>query len=1373
MTTRIAGLKPLRRLAVAADLICVAKTLARVLRECSVPRASFVVAVFGLLVSGMVATAQVAVPVGAGSYASFVPAFDQQADEYYALGAQQIIDLYPNLYLDPSLAGRPLPSNKWWTDVLIGDRSGNYNATNNPPRAVSQDAYGGQLWAYPSMVAANSAGFNLYFPNAWNTGTPPQGGFNTGTALAITAPIPLSAGSNDILIADFDGTNYSSGWVTTGTAFGTGPTLGGQGPGQSVVSGFLGVACVNTFANGVHGDSPQGTLTSTTFTIQKHYIQLLVGGGNYPTNAAVQLIISNNIVAYATGQNSDTLTWNTWDVSAYQGQTAQIKIIDLTGGGWGHVLCSWIVATDDGSDPSVRYVGKSIVTGWSDWGFSFKLPDNTTGNTNVQITMTRGVPFVWTAYNGVNPSINIGTSTIYGTNNNTITLVSGNNFTNTAFSFDYQGRSFGIFAPDNTAFTFSGTTVTARLSGTNNYLVYGLLPNHTNLNEFAQYAYAEVTNTRMDWTYDRANGLVDSTWTLTTTPLKNGQTNTLQGWLPHHYRTTQNNLVFKPYTYLTPRGVMKVAAGNRFQINFPFHGIAPMLPAPQTNGLAHDYVRSRMQTYVQNFANAGHPGGDETYGAGKDLGVTAQYMTFAHQMGLTSSEAQMKGAIEGTLQDWYTYTPGEAHHFFAKYTNWPALVGFDASFGSQGFNDNHFHYGYYMVATALVGLSDPSWISQYGLMAQQVAKEYANWDRSDANFPFFRTFDIWEGHSWAGGTSGGGGENQESSSEAMNSWVGIFLMGNAMNDDAMTAAGAMGYAMESTAVNEYWQDMYYTNFPTSYGKSMNGILHADALQFGTFFDGEPAWVYGIQMVPQNHWNNYLVRNKAHGFYQYTNLWNDRLLNLHSYPMWSNSVAYNSGTWVQYTNCVWSAVSNLTAGMPAPNQSGAPWTLQRNMTSSTASVLGGYLGNYILGWELLFNPDDVAAQFDASYATNGPISGNGTYSGVIYYLTHALRGLGDQDTNYYTSIPTSQVYYNPLTGVRTALIYNPAATPQTATVYSNGIPVNTISAASGTLTVHASPLPGTFEPVLARNTQISWPTTVGNNYQVQWTTPPTNGGSTWNNLSSVTAGDGATNAMFDSLGAGGARAYRVLEYTTYVATNVANGGFEIGGTGSSGATNWTSSGSEPPYRVNTNSHSGTWSMMLANTNKATGGIQFQQDERTAGATAIVPGLTYTFSFWAQQILNGAGYVQNYTVTWLTNNTTIAPAAVSANFTGGSGFWNQIMVAGLVAPANANGARINFNCTTGAGAGWAGESLIDDVFLSTSAPGSTNTLPVTVQSGWQVSWPSANYVTYGLRRAAALNAWTDYGSNFAGTGGTISIFDPAGTNQFQFYQVYAQP
>ena len=553
--------------------------------------------------------------------------------------------------------------------------------------------------------------------------------------------------------------------------------------------------------------------------------------------------------------------------------------MDLTSGGWGFVLCSWIVASDNGSNPADRYTStfspvQSVVTDWSDWGVQFALPD--TLNRRMDITLARGVPLVWTTCSGVNPTINIGASPLYDTNGAAITLTNGGSFVATAFSLDYQGRSFGVFVPDNTTFSVGSGSVTAQLAGTNNYLVYGVLPARANLNEFASYAYARFTGTAFNWTYDRTNGQIDTAWSVIANPLKGSQTNTLQGWLPHHYRMPQNSLAFKPYTYLTPRGVMRVAAGNQFELDYSFRGLAPVLPAPQTNGLPNDYVASRMPNYLVNFA-AGNPYNvGDSYGAGKEMGISAQYLSFARQMGMTNQAAQLAAGLRGILTNWYTYTPGETGYFFAQYADWRALIGFPPGYGSEAFNDNHFHYGYFMVATALLGMEDTNFLSQFGPMAKLVAKEYANWDRSDTNIPFLRTFDIWEGHSWAGGFSTGGGENQESSSEAMNSWVGLFLAGNMLGDDAMTAAGAMGYAIESAAVNEYWQDMYRSNLPTSYGKGTVGVLWSGALAYGTYFSGDPAWIYGIQWVPANHWNNYLARDTAFANWQLTNLWAERI-----------------------------------------------------------------------------------------------------------------------------------------------------------------------------------------------------------------------------------------------------------------------------------------------------------------------------------------------------------------------------------------------------------------------------------------------------------------------------------------------------------------
>lgn len=1276
--------------------------------------------------------AQTIVPVGAGGYANGIPAADQFLGGYYSMTAQQVVNDYTNLHMAGSVTNRPVPSNRWWTDTLVADRS--YQPANGGPRILQQDPYGGQLWAYPYMLAPNSAGFDLYFPNSWTARSNPNfpsGSFDTGPALPVTGAIPLGVGSNDILIADFDETNYPSGWVLTGTAFGTGPIPGGTWPGESpTVQGFLGSACINTYRG---ANTPQGTLTSPSFTIQKKYIQLLVGGGSDTNNDAVWLVIGTNVIYSAAGQQSGTLTWNTWDVSAYLGQTAKIEVVDTTSASWGVVLCSWIVATDDGSNPAARYSGsfspvQSVVTDWSDWGFQFALPD--TQGRRIDLTLARGVPFVWTTWTAVNPVINFGGGPLYDTNGNTIVFDGGTNFTTTAFSFDDQGRTFGVFAPSNTTFVVSGSTATAQFAGTNTFLVFGALPSDTNLNEFAGYAYARVTGTRYDWTYDHTNGQVDTTWTLTTSPLQGTQTNTLEGWLPHHYRTTSNNLAFEPYTYLTPRGVMQVAAGTQFQIDYNFHGMAPVLPAPHINNLTNDYVASRMTNYVLNFA-AIHPQNiADTYYGGKDMAITAQYITFARQLGMTNQVAQMLANLRGELTNWFSYSPGKTNFMFARYNNWGALIGFPADFGSEAFNDNHFHYGYFALTSALLGTEDTNFLAQFGPMATLVTKEYANWDRTDTNFPLFRTFDIWEGHSWAGGFSSGGGENQESSSEAMNSWVGLFMLGNMLGNDAMTAAGAMGYSTESAAVNEYWQDIYQTNLPASYGKGGVGILGSGGVSYATYFDGDPAWVYAIQWVPENHWNNYLARNPVYANWQLTNLWNERVI--------ASEYGINGFTLADANNVV---------------------------------VQGGYLGNYILGFQLLFDANDVAAVMDAAYATNAGIATDPTYSGVTYYLTHSLRGLGEPDPDYYTGLPTSQVYFNPGTGVRTAVIYNPAPTNQTVSLYDHGTFVASYQApAHALLTV----TPGyTNYPVMNIHTgaNINWPTVNGNTYEPQ--SSPNN--STWTNLAGILTGDGTTNSLFVTGPAALNQSYRVVEVTAPLASGnsiVSNGGFElVSGTNALG---WTVGGNQLPELTTVAAHTGLYAMDLAvtNTSNTPNSTSLSQTLTNGSVTA---GQNFNFTFWAMQISSGVSYVQNYRLSWLNSSGGTVGTVGWNGFSGTYGSWNQITATNLVVPAGTVNAQIQISGTTGAVQSGYGEVLVDDVVLATNTPPQTNIIATVVQPAVQIGWSSTAGKNYDVSWTPNLagNTWSNLATSVPGNGTTNIVSDVISSNQVRFYRVVQLP
>src|SRR5262245_47420490 len=109
--------------------------------------------------------------------------------------------------------------------------------------------------------------------------------------LFVASPV-VAADRPDILVADFEGDTYGDGWKTTGTAFGTGPARGTL-PNQMPVTGFLGKGLVNSYLG---GDDSTGTLTSPAFTIERQYINFLVGGGKYPGKTCVNLLVGGKVV---------------------------------------------------------------------------------------------------------------------------------------------------------------------------------------------------------------------------------------------------------------------------------------------------------------------------------------------------------------------------------------------------------------------------------------------------------------------------------------------------------------------------------------------------------------------------------------------------------------------------------------------------------------------------------------------------------------------------------------------------------------------------------------------------------------------------------------------------------------------------------------------------------------------------------------------------------------------------------------------------------------------------------------------------------------------------------------------------------------------
>ena len=91
---------------------------------------------------------------------------------------------------------------------------------------------------------------------------------------------------------------------------------------------------------------------------------------------------------------------------------------------------------------------------------------------------------------------------------------------------------------------------------------------------------------------------------------------------------------------------------------------------------------------------------------------------------------------------------------------------------SATFADHHYHYGYFLRAAAAIGRYDPAWLKTHLPIFNSLLLDVAAFDNGASGFPQLRNFNPYYGHNWADGAAYGG-NNQESTSEAINFSVGM------------------------------------------------------------------------------------------------------------------------------------------------------------------------------------------------------------------------------------------------------------------------------------------------------------------------------------------------------------------------------------------------------------------------------------------------------------------------------------------------------------------------------------------------------------------------------------------------------------------------
>jgi len=451
---------------------------------------------------------------------------------------------------------------------------------------------------------------------------------------------------------------------------------------------------------------------------------------------------------------------------------------------------------------------------------------------------------------------------------------------------------YGLYFPENTKIvriSQSPPVISVKFSGSEKFMSIGLLPTKEDLSFYYNYAYSFVNNTEVSWSYNEKTNDVITNFQVYTLSKRFNQQKTLLALFPHQWKNIDSGNVISNKEYSTLRGKMKVVEGNSFSTKNKFFGILPFLP----NVLNQDQVQHIIQllnSEKDTLLEGPSDDDDNTYSTAKRCAKVADMICVADRLGDTSTRDYLITRLKNLLSNWFTYTEGEKEFFFCYNKNWGGLIGYNPAFGSENFTDQHFHYGYIIYASAILGLYDKSFVNDYGGMVELLIRNCASPYRNDPLFPFLRNMDPYEGHSWSNGFAKGvDGNDQESTSEAMNFWTSVILWSLVTGNTTYRDLGVWGYTTEYSAIKEYWFDIDKDIYPT-YNRCLSSIVYGGKVTHSTYFSAEPECIHGIQFIPVHGGSFYLAYNQDYAIINY----NEMISENNNQP--ENEVGWHSIIW---------------------------------------------------------------------------------------------------------------------------------------------------------------------------------------------------------------------------------------------------------------------------------------------------------------------------------------------------------------------------------------------------------------------------------------------------------------------------------------------
>ncbi|MFQ9516084.1 MAG: discoidin domain-containing protein [Eubacterium sp.] len=560
---------------------------------------------------------------------------------------------------------------------------------------------------------------------------------------------------------------------------------------------------------------------------------------------------------------------------------------------------------------SVTGAASAKLDGYGDWSTNVSFSDDDT--VKMKNTLVKGSPFVYTTFS--NPdTVELNVNNLikfFDKNGNKIITEDGKTTTIDHFAVETQNESeapgdgnkkqyhyYGVYMPEGSSVTKVGNKLKIKLGSNQNYMVVGalcveepiaLLSKETvsnpeslkdgdalqQLEYMYKHAYSYVTDTEVTYNYDEAKGTCTTNYKTTVSQKRTGngiENTTLMCMMPHQWKYSNASYattgVGEALVYTSSRGDLRIHAGNDFSYSQEFRGIIPQYTIPDESS---SYDKEWMYAYLKMFTDTALKSYwvADPYWQGKKSHPIAMGILIAEQLGEYETRDKLIDVLKKIMQNWLTYDGEEDYPYYMYYhTSWGAISGDGGDHGMAiNLSDHHFLWAYFIFPAAVLASYDSTFVEDYGDMIELLIRDCMNPDKDDELLPFMRNFDVYEGHSWAGGYGdNNSGNNQESASEATFAWAGLYLWGLVTGNDTYRDAGIWGYTSEVDAIEQYWFNMDEGtendshNWAADYGTNVYGDSSCNVLPYigmvwglgytnGTYFSGNPCCIMGIHLLP--------------------------------------------------------------------------------------------------------------------------------------------------------------------------------------------------------------------------------------------------------------------------------------------------------------------------------------------------------------------------------------------------------------------------------------------------------------------------------------------------------------------------------------------